>query len=460
MFLATKLEAKKSLSVTLATVTALAFCAPVRGEDEKTEVSKTGASKTAAQSPTLARILASWNARQARMKSFQFVWDTYQVPGHEPLDTRRQPRVSHNALTRDGGDRYRSEVLLLPLSRPLARRPGREGYNSRAFDGKTYSTLKRSRYGYERAHGMIGPMQRPPMTPLGQNLALMMFFCPFQPETGWRPEQFRLIAENAIAEGVHCVKLQRSDARTGQEETFWVDPNRDDVIVLWEGSAGWPTSVSLQYKMDKEYGWIPTRWRSEVLGGHELVANVERFAINERVPADNYRLRFPPGTAVTAALDSTAQEQYIVGPDGSKRGAVKVVFDEKNRRQYLVAADGSNIELFNLGAIRSERLLNALEAKTDFTIELEPLRDAIKFIALRFRLPIAIDKRAFQDAGIEPSMEVKVDVPETKLWKLIATLMAQCPRPLRIEERDGRLVITPLVQSKPAAPGKSQPPSK
>jgi hypothetical protein len=145
---------------------------------------------------------------------------------------------------------------------------------------------------------------------------------------------------------------------------------------------------------------------------------VKSLEINKEWPAVTFQIHFPPGTAV-AVDDGPTQEEYIVKPDGTKR------------------------TIFNLNPI-SPRLRKILMQQTDFTVEPEPLRDAIQFVRQRFGIAIAMDEASFRAAKIDTSLEVQEDTAAIRLWELLAWFSAQCPRPFGIFEQNGSLLLKPL----------------
>ena len=84
----------------------------------------------------------------------------------------------------------------------------------------------------------------------------------------------------------------------------------------------------------------------------------------------------------------------------------------------------------------------ALDSKVDFTIEPQPLKEALEFISTRFQLPILIDSNTLEDANIDTSTEVKLQIPGIKLRQVMALLLEQLPQPLGFYIRNGVLTVT------------------
>ncbi len=152
--------------------------------------------------------------------------------------------------------------------------------------------------------------------------------------------------------------------------------------------------------------------------GSDAISTVKSLEINKELPAETFQIHFPPGTAV-AVDDGPTQEEYIVKPDGTNR------------------------TIFNLNPI-SPRLRKILMQQTDFTVEPEPLRDAIQFVRQRYAIAIAMDEASFRAAKIDTSLEVQEDTAAIRLWELLAWFSAQCPRPFGIFEQNGSLLLKPL----------------
>jgi hypothetical protein len=82
----------------------------------------------------------------------------------------------------------------------------------------------------------------------------------------------------------------------------------------------------------------------------------------------------------------------------------------------------------------------ALDERSEFTIEPQALLDALDFIATRYRIPLTIDRKAMEEADIDPVAEVAVKIPGMKLRNVLKMLLS--PKSLDFEIRDGALVIT------------------
>jgi hypothetical protein len=86
----------------------------------------------------------------------------------------------------------------------------------------------------------------------------------------------------------------------------------------------------------------------------------------------------------------------------------------------------------------------ALDSAIDFVFEPQPLKDAVDFVAQRYHLPIIMDAKALEDASIDTSTEVKLNVQGLKLRQALVLLFQQLPQPLGFEIRDGVLWVTTI----------------
>jgi hypothetical protein len=84
----------------------------------------------------------------------------------------------------------------------------------------------------------------------------------------------------------------------------------------------------------------------------------------------------------------------------------------------------------------------ALESKTDFTIDPQPLKDALDFIAQRYQIPAMFDTKTLEDASVDTSSEVKLPVSGLKLRQMIRLILRQMATPLDFEIEDGVMFIT------------------
>ncbi len=93
------------------------------------------------------------------------------------------------------------------------------------------------------------------------------------------------------------------------------------------------------------------------------------------------------------------------------------------------------------------RISEALDQTVDFTIDPEPLKDAIEFIAQRYQIPILLDAKTLEDASIDTSTEVKMPVTNIKLRNMLKLLLEQLPQPLTYVIEDEVMKITTVEKA-------------
>jgi hypothetical protein len=301
------------------------------------------------ESAVLDRIFANWKARHDRVHSFHFTWDcrtTFRKGEQDPfrgngrtfrLDRDQQFDEFGMQLLIDGDDRIcfiRTPHFKVPSAKPA----GSPRIESRSIsDGKVASSFfaDSSDLGgstprpFPSSRGYLIPSraaEEQAPTPAFQ--ALLLTFRPQFPSLSWQKEQCHVIFENAIVDGVHCVKIQRNVDRGpvwNWEETCWVDPARDDVVVHWviqsKGRGYVSSRGSIKYKKDASHGWIPSEWNFEHILERRATATLREckvtdYAINQPSAPNTFAHEFPAGTPVE---DKLSNSHYVVQKDGSKR---------------------------------------------------------------------------------------------------------------------------------------------
>jgi hypothetical protein len=377
--------------------------------------------QTAADADVLKRIFANWQARQDLAKSFHVEWKT-----RVARKSRRSTSVQnlHRELWVQGNNRFRLERSLVGVAKyPWDHRVR----DQRTWNGTTNSVLEWLHAPSDAPQGAILEDKETRGFDAFECDAPLFTLRALHPLIGWQAAQFHVVTRNAIVDGLHCLKLQRSIQ--GAVEACWVDPNRDDLVVLWEQTLHGKLSrrVAIHYQQALQFDWLPDRWtchyQSETVA---LECAVTKFVVNERLPETIFQIDFPPAT---------------------------LVFDASTRKQFLVAADGSRAPAFPFDSVSAPALRQVLDAVADFTLEPEPLEDAVEFIHLHLKIPIAIDKAAFAAAGMNPKSEVQCDIDRLTVREQLRWLTAQLPKPIRLEDRNGTLVLTPVLPKKGTSPG-------
>jgi hypothetical protein len=273
---------------------------------------------TAHESSVLDRIFANWKTRHDRVHSFHFVYDcriTHRKGSPDPLMSPMVTPLDHDEvfdqfgaeLWMEGDDRLCwVETPRFKLPQAKRRDVSRVSFRS-AIVGKTAWWYEASSP-YETGgtpssavepHALLYPAAaRGRMLPDPQLQAPLLTFRPeHSAVVTWMKAQCCLVSEQAAVDNGHYVEFQRVVPRGGRfvprrEETCWVSPGRDDVVVHWTiempgekfGLSPAPTCVgTIKYKKDKTYGWIPSEWTCEYVGRHISEFKVTGYAINEKI---------------------------------------------------------------------------------------------------------------------------------------------------------------------------------
>jgi beta-lactamase regulating signal transducer with metallopeptidase domain len=341
------------------------------------------------------RVLDHLRAREKRITSLHVAWES-----------KEQPRADFWIQ----GNAYRDEV---------AGRSNRGGW-WRAFDGATtfvYEGRDRTAdiSAGDRGSQLAGPRLFP----------ILLFARPFS-KSGFdpSPEKWRVVGENAIINNRHCVKLKTS--RKGSDETIWVDPERDDVIVGWElrlSRPRWSTLLTIDYRRDEKESWIPTRW-TQTETWQKRTSTTEgtivSCSVDEPIPNEIFAPAFPPETTV---------------------------LDTRNLERYRISKTGEKVPIEKFDSPEALKIAKALEQPVDFTIEPQPMKDAFDFIAARYQIKIVIDP-AVAHAGVDSSMEVEHKTVGIKLKDVITALLKQASKPLAYRVENGVLTILPAPAAK------------
>jgi hypothetical protein len=117
-------------------------------------------------------------------------------------------------------------------------------------------------------------------------------------------ENWRVANSAIIVDGRNCVALEWSHGENC--ERFYVDSEHDYVIVRNESSTKNRVSFreDINYKYDKEFGWIPMSWSSTLYraeDGHVRTAGravLLEFAFNREISDAEFDFELPEGTEV------------------------------------------------------------------------------------------------------------------------------------------------------------------
>jgi hypothetical protein len=405
---------------------------------------KSAASPNTAGGPTtLERVLASWNSRAERTKSVYCSWESRMTFGQKADDriagktsikpARGDFRRNQFNFWSQMPDRFRLDSVPLPLSQPwLAVK------TKSVIDGTTDSRLEEPG---DAAGAPVCSIETSRLkwplsflAPLQSRLnasgldALDLAIRPQDAFVRGRPlSEFRVTSENAIIDGVHCVELQHAKDDSAWVQNCWVDPARDYVVVAYafhfrgkRPGRGWVGQnnmfeISIQYQRHQLNGWVPASWTYK--GSGQLIEDtVSKFTINEKFPEETFVVKLSPGT---------------------------VVFDQRSLEQYRVAKDGSKSDAEKFDSPMVLGLHKVLETKIDFRIEPQSLKDAIDFIAARYQIPILLNQKDCDAAGIDITSEVQFTRGGVAVADLLKDILGQMSKPVGFRIENEVLQLSP-----------------
>ncbi len=230
-----------------------------------------------------------------------------------------------------------------------------------------------------------------------------------------------MASRKAIVGSTHCIKLHHA---WGNEADLWVDPNRDDVIVAWEPLwiRNYELFVTIDYRRDPKYGWIPTGWTQtspRKSGIPRIEHTVTSLAINQDIAEPTFTLEFPAGANV---LDRMILERYTVGNDHTK----------------------TIVEKWDSTA--SLRVAETLELLRGFDIDHKQMKDVLESISRENDFKVVIDP-AVMRAGVDPAMPVNLK-SRGNLKEALTAVLKQAPKPLVYELHNGVMTIVPAPGAK------------
>jgi uncharacterized protein (TIGR03067 family) len=216
-----------------------------------------------------------------------------------------------------------------------------------AFNGREnriFSPAGNPKIGH--AHGDIYSAQEQYTELRNISFRVIMLACrPLHPELcDLDSAAYTLLPGDTMVEGHRCVELRETPETEfpGHWNTFWLDLDRDYVIVKYEsryrhfrgkGWGGAGTTVTVTYQNDAVHGWVPsgwkTMWHNSETGAIYNVeeAKVIKDSFNIAITSELFDLPFPPGTFVQ---DNLRREVWVALPGGRKR-----VLTEAERKANL-----------------------------------------------------------------------------------------------------------------------------
>ena len=319
----------------------------------------------------LSRIFAAWKARQERVKSFHFVWESrIALPkGYAFPIYRDTPLVGglhdegaaigaesvefttpRSQLWVEGTDRIRDDSVELSFKGP--KEWPETGRIRKLVDGMKVSRLEMPAAAgaspqlvvwdqlslkNQSAFQLANSARR--LDPQTFDFEPLCFaFRALAPALGWTPENCRIVGEDVLVDGVRCVQIQMDVM--DHSEMCSVDPNREDIVVRWEmrQARSTPIAVSIEYRRDKDHGWIPSRWKRQLPGRNpntngSMESTVTQYAINEKFPGDTFALSSPPGTRVcNVSADGLISPETSQGAGTAKESAIERPVHGRDRR--------------------------------------------------------------------------------------------------------------------------------
>jgi beta-lactamase regulating signal transducer with metallopeptidase domain len=332
----------------------LAFARPSTTTANKTD--GPAAAKTAdpgqRESELLSRVFTAWRARQERVKTLHVTWKSrllltkgfqYQEPSQWPIAgmdpdeesfkvaNQFECQLAPSDLWGDEQGRLRDDLTVV---RSHALKEPKPAVRVRTVvDGMTHSRLvmpisneaplmtiwREVPFAINSNGGMYAPQAAERRNREAELMPLVLALRPESQAAGIVPGSCQVVEEDAIVDKIHRLKIrmesrwprlrqQRRDERADNADTFWVDPSRDYVIVLWERNwlASQPgtsvIAVKIDYRRDDKLGWLPSHWETRLkkgLRGTDLaIHSVTQAAINEPLPPETFARSGPPRTRV------------------------------------------------------------------------------------------------------------------------------------------------------------------
>jgi hypothetical protein len=327
-------------TVAAALLAMIGLCGPLAAQDAPK-------SDPGAESPTLSRVFAAWQARQERIKSFYFAWNVravlpkgYEFPGVRVLpglrawdvvsDKHVEFSVPQSEWSGAGSDRWQSDFSEIVYNADDGWKE--TGRLRITHDGTLNSRLRvpsDSAASPTIAIWRKVPVKHPSnIGSSGDSLLLNLEFDlvplrlavrPLGPSSDWTPENSRVVSEDALVGGVHCVKLQMD--KMNYSEQCWVDPKRDYCVVRWErgNGANKPLDLVIDCEQSVDHEWLPARWRWTLFDrpGAEsasFAATVTRRAVNKTLPEKTFTADYPRGTRV---YDASVELPIVESDDHS-----------------------------------------------------------------------------------------------------------------------------------------------
>jgi len=298
------------------------------------------ANRNAPSGVTLEQILDAWKARQARVRSAQFVWTTRKTLPRGRFSRDRDPRFEKSSSVDSGPSPPEDTEFTVPMELSFDGDKMRVSYTNkvwseeeRAFFDQTFiSTFngKVSKSFVPRTkrwpQGVIRPEEHNlEATNLYAQPVLMMYRATHPTMGMFLPKSWVLSQQTPVFNGRQCVVLEEMGESSSVQRALWVDPQREFCIVryLLTQRRNLEVKLDIEYSQTAQREWVPTRWelvwmRSDGTLRESGLNEVDKSEINIAIPPAQFDVQFPPGTLVND-LKSKPKENYIVLEGGRKR---------------------------------------------------------------------------------------------------------------------------------------------
>ncbi len=289
--------------------------------------------------PTVEQVEQAWESRQLRTRTANFEWKEMNFISKGALgprldsnrkSTKNLPQMPPTDITMEMSRSVSFDAGLLRFSRTgtefnlVSGTCGEVSYVA-AFYGDEYKSFFQE-----------GPVWGGQIAPVGfvstdsrhlahdkfHDLPILLTYRGCDPTTcGWNLRDFSLDPHKvAVVDGHKCVFLNRS-FQSQTNDTFWVDPQRDFIVLRVVSSRpGKTTTVDISYREDPSHGWVPSTWQSVAVGAisgrlfQQSNATITAWEINVDIAPSTFQLYFPTDTVVREGDDT-----YLVRRDGGRR---------------------------------------------------------------------------------------------------------------------------------------------
>jgi hypothetical protein len=167
-------------------------------------------------------------------------------------------------------------------------------------------------------------------------------------------------------------------------------------------------------------------------------------ALRESAPPTNQKPPVLPTQPASSPAPArrTMPAQRAAATRPTRRGPARPASEKLPELPALLLVNSAHALSSDVG--QEPRIEAVLEATSDFTLEPQPLADAIGWLAARYQIPIMGDTKSMEDANIDTKKEVKLPIKGLKVRQVLTLLLAQLPQRMSFDIEDGVLWITTL----------------